>query len=198
MPAELPWPALTVNEDNRSHLLETLGLGRHRPVLGLCPGAEYGDAKKWPEEHYAALAAWAIERGMQVWIFGSDKDTGTAARIGSAIQGSLAEWCADLTGRTRLEDAVDLLSLCELVVSNDSGLMHVAAAVGCATAVVYGSTSPAFTPPLTDRVYIVADDLPCSPCFERTCPLGHKNCLNLLMPERLEAIVARHAGLGER
>ncbi len=131
---------------------------------------------------------------MQVCIFGSVKDTETAGRILAGLTGESLKRTVDLTGKTNLTDAVDLLSLCNLVVTNDSGLMHVAAAVGCPTAVLYGSTSPAFTPPLSDEVEIVSNHLPCSPCFQRTCPLGHKNCLNELMPERVTEIVRRYAG----
>lgn len=176
---ELPYPELMIDETNLSALLEQLGLARDRPILGLCPGAEFGDAKKWPEAHYAALAKRAISEGFQVWVFGGKKDLSCAAEI----QAAAGEYCHNLAGKTSLLDAIDLLSACRQVVSNDSGLMHIAAAVGVHTTVVYGSTSPDFTPPLTNSFDVVSLGLKCSPCFKRVCPLKHKNCLNQLSPE---------------
>jgi len=175
----LPNPELIIDEANLNDQLAQLGLSRDRPVLGLCPGAEFGDAKKWPEAHFAALAKRAISDGFQVWILGGKKDSSSAAEIQTAA----GDYCYNLAGRTSLLDAIDLLSACHQVVSNDSGLMHIAAAVGVHTTVVYGSTSPDFTPPLTDSLDIVSLGLECSPCFKRVCPLKHKNCLNQLSPE---------------
>lgn len=191
-PSHVEYPSLLIDKANQVELCRALSLDTSRPILGLCPGAEYGDAKKWPESHYAALAEYAVHRGMQVWVFGTSRDNEIFQRIRVSASSDSREELVDLTGKTTLTDAVDLLALCRLVVTNDSGLMHMAAAVGCPTAVIYGSTSPDFTPPLSDKTEIVSDSLPCSPCFQRTCPLGHKNCLNLLMPDRLEAIVQRH------
>ena len=179
IPEQMPYPELMTDEDNRSLVLAQLDLDLSRPILGLCPGAEFGDAKKWPEQHYAALAGRAIEQGFSVWVFGGPGDQQT----GAAIQQLAGEHCVNLAGRTRLPDAIDLLGLCRQVVSNDSGLMHIAAAVGVHTSVVYGSTSPEFTPPLTKDLDVVSLNLSCSPCFKRICPLGHKNCLNDLSPD---------------
>lgn len=192
---EIEFPRLTVDEDNLRDKMNVLGLREGRRVLGLCPGAEFGDAKKWPEEHYARLAAHAISRGMDVWIMGGPGDIDTGARISELARDATGSGAlADLTGKTQLLDAVDLLSACSLVVSNDSGLMHVAAAVDVPVVVLYGSTSPGFTPPLSEKAMILSENLDCSPCFERTCPLGHKNCLNNLLPARVEAIVDQYAG----
>jgi heptosyltransferase II len=182
-------PALIVDEANRAALLPKLGLSLDRPVLCLCPGAEYGDAKKWPARHFATLASHAIGRGMQVWIMGGPADCPDGAAIMGGLDRDQVRHCFDLTGKTTLLDAVDLLSHGNLVVSNDSGLMHIAAATGRKLAVVYGSTSPAFTPPLCDSAEILSENLACSPCFARSCPLQHKNCLNQLLPERLYALV---------
>ena len=162
-------------------------------MLSICPSAEFGDAKKWPEQHFAKLADEAIQRGMQVWIFGGPKDKETSQTIQSLMSLGNLDHCLDLTGRTTIPNVVDLMSLSALVVSNDSGLMHIAAAVGCETVVVYGSTSPEFTPPLTEKLNIVSLNLPCSPCFKRDCPLNHKDCLNELKPALLMPMVDRAA-----
>lgn len=180
-PEHIPLPELRTDPANQTELLEKLGLDQSRPVLGLCPGAEFGDAKKWPTDHYAALAKTAVEQGYQVWLFGGPAD----AETGSEIATAAGDHCVSLAGKTSLLDAIDLLGLCHQVVSNDSGLMHIAAAVGVHTTVIYGSTSPGFTPPLTEKLDIVSLGLDCSPCFKRTCPLGHKNCLNQLKPETI-------------
>ena len=188
-------PSLIINEHNREKLKEKFQLKSDRPVLGICPGAEFGDAKKWPEQHFAKLADSAVAHGMQVWIFGSQKDRITAQQIKALMDLSSLEHCIDFSGKTSLLDVIDLLSLCQLVVANDTGLMHVAAAVGCATAVLYGSPSPLFTPPLTDELDILSLELECSPCFKRKCPKKHKKCLNDLHPEMLIPVIEKHGQL---
>lgn len=186
--AELPeieYPQLTANQVNLSHCLETLALDADKPVLGICPGAEFGDAKKWPERHFATLAGEAIARGMQVWIFGGPGDVAIGQTIRELVARGARDHVRNLAGKTSITDVIDLISHCKTVVSNDSGLMHIAAATGRPLIALFGSTSPAFTPPLSDRARIVSDNLSCSPCFKRNCPLGHKNCLNELLPDRL-------------
>ena len=171
---EIPIPELEVDEANAQAARETFGLGKgERPVLALCPGAEYGPAKRWPEAYYGELARGMIEEGWDVWLFGSGKDQPVCAEI-SHIAGDA---CADLSGRTSLAQAVDLLSLADAVVSNDSGLMHVAAALGRPLVALYGSSDPGFTPPLNDCSKVITLGLECSPCFKRECPLGHLKCL---------------------
>lgn len=155
------------------------------PVLGLCPGAEFGPSKRWPEGHYAAVAGDWIERGGRVWIFGSAKDRPVAEAIREQLPEAGREHARVLAGATSLEQAVDLLSATDAVVSNDSGLMHIAAALARPLVAVYGSTSPGFTPPLGEKVAIVRLGLDCSPCFERECPLGHHNCMRQLDPARV-------------
>ncbi len=186
-PDDIANPELATDERNQNECLSRFDLDKARPILSICPGAEFGDAKKWPEAHYSELANYAIAKGMQVWIFGSPRDERVASDISAGVSGR--EHCHDLSGRTTLLDVVDLIALSSLVVSNDSGLMHIAAAVGCATTVIYGSTSPAFTPPLTGKLNIVSEELPCSPCFKRDCPLRHKDCLNNLQPGRIFPII---------
>lgn len=182
LPEPIPRPRLLTQPVNVADAVNALGLTLERPVLVICPGAEFGDAKQWPAEHYAAVVADRIVAGWQAWILGSAKDSAVAARIQQELDENAKAHCHDLTGRTSLAQAIDLMSQARAVVSNDSGLMHVAAALGRPIVALYGSTSADFTPPLADQVQLLAMDIDCRPCFKRTCPLGHKRCLVDLNP----------------
>lgn len=185
----LPKPKLTIDPNVQKTVMHKFALHDERPALGLCPGAEFGPAKQWPVEHYASVATEQILAGDQVWLFGSAKDSQTTQRILSLIPEALREHVYDLAGKTSLIEAVDLLAFCKTVVSNDSGLMHVAGAAGCHIVGVYGSTSDRYTPPLAPKSKVVHTDIECRPCFKRECPLGHLKCLKDLAPERvIEAI----------
>lgn len=175
----IPYPQLMVDADNLAALKAEHGLGA-RPAIGMMPGAEYGPAKQWPLAHFRALAERLIGEGREVWVLGGPKDSEAAETITAELSHA-----HNLCGKTRLADAVDLLADCRQVVTNDSGLMHVAAAVGTRVQAIYGSSSPLYTPPLTDNAGIHTLALTCSPCFARRCPLGHTNCLTQLVPERL-------------
>lgn len=182
LPQTLPRPALTADLAHAHALCQTLQIpALQSPVLGLCPGAEYGEAKRWPAEHYAEVANAAIAKGWQVWLFGSDKDIPVTTSINQLTQNK----CIDLGGRTKLGDAIDLMALCHTVVSNDSGLMHVAAALDRKLIAIFGSSDPYHTPPMHPDAVIEYLKLECSPCFERVCPLGHLNCLNQIKPETI-------------
>ncbi|MBM3356880.1 MAG: lipopolysaccharide heptosyltransferase II [Betaproteobacteria bacterium] len=181
----LPAPALNVGGAERRAALERHGLAPQRPVVALCPGAEYGPAKRWPAPYFGQLAQDLAKNGYEVWIIGSPNDAGIGEEIARASAGA----CANLCGRTTLAEAVALLASSALAVSNDSGLMHVAAALGKPVVALYGSSSPAFTPPLSGAATILKLDLPCSPCFQRVCPLGHFNCMIQLTPARVLAAV---------
>jgi heptosyltransferase II len=183
-PAHVPHPHLDVSEHARDLALARLNLAApSAPLLALCPGAEYGSAKRWPAPHFAEVARHYHARGWQVWLFGSEKDMA----MGAAVQTESGGICQNLCGRTSLGEAVDLLSLAQAVVSNDSGLMHVAAALDKPLVAVYGSSDPNFTPPLSKKAHIVSLELPCSPCFKRECPLKHLNCLHQLAPAQVIA-----------
>ncbi|SDU28936.1 heptosyltransferase-2 [Pseudomonas pohangensis] len=177
-----PRPLLQIDPASREAALARFGLSLQHPVLALCPGAEFGEAKRWPAEHYAKVAELKIRQGWQVWLFGSKSDQPGGEDIRSRLIPGLREECVNLAGQTSMAEAIDLLSSASAVVSNDSGLMHVAAALNRPLVAVYGSTSPQFTPPLADQVEIVRLGLECSPCFERTCRFGHYNCLRDLKP----------------
>ena len=185
LPAQLPQPALQSSAEQQQRLLARLGLPLDKPVIAFCPGAEYGPAKRWPEAHFAALARLLTNRGCAVWLVGSPKDHAVAETIVQASAGTALNLC----GKTDIAEAADLLAAARLVVTNDSGLMHIAAAVGRPVIALYGSSSPQFTPPLSDHARIITLNLACSPCFQRTCPLGHFKCLNDLTPERVFAAI---------
>jgi heptosyltransferase-2 len=183
LPRPLPAVRLTVSEASRIATLHRLGLDAQRTAVALCPGAEYGPAKRWPVPHFAALGRELVRRSCSVWVVGSDKD----AALGEAIAQAVGDGCVNLCGRTSLDEAIDVLASARVVVSNDSGLMHVAAAVGRPLIALYGSSSPDITPPLATDADILKIKLPCSPCFKRECPLGHFNCMVQLAPERVLA-----------
>jgi len=189
-PQTLPWPQLNVAKESLQAALTRLNLTRPtttKPLLALCPGAEYGPAKRWPTAYFAAVAREKLSRGWAVWIFGSVKEQSLAAEI----QQHCNHACVDLTGKTKLDEAIDLLSCSDVVLTNDSGLMHMAAALQRKLVVIYGSSSPQFTPPLSNQVEILSLQLSCSPCFERACPLGHFNCLKQLEPPMVLSAIDR-------
>jgi len=185
LPSPLPDPALRIDPLAQQATLARLSLAMDRAVTALCPGAEYGPAKRWPIEYYADIAIRALRAGRQAWIFGSPKDSEIGAAIAAAAPGAV-----DLCGKTSLSEAIDLLALADVVLTNDSGLMHVATAVGCRVVALFGSSTPAYTPPLSRRATTISLHLDCSPCFQRTCPLGHMNCLNQLKPQQVQDTIA--------
>jgi heptosyltransferase-2 len=180
-PLESPAPRLEADPAAVAAVTARLGLG-DRPAVALCVGAEYGPAKRWPAAHFADLARRLDGAGFEAWLIGGPGD----APIGAEVA-ALAPTARDLTGKTRMGEAIDLIAAARAVVSNDSGLMHVAAALGRPIVALYGSTSPAFTPPLSADAVILSLEIECSPCFERVCPLGHFRCLNDLAPARVFA-----------
>ncbi len=188
----LPEARLRIDPVNLAVALARLKLSRAKPVVAFCPGAEYGPSKRWPTRYFASLAKKLAAQGRAVWLFGSEKDRGIGEEIVASSEGAAANLC----GRTDLASAIDLLSLAEAVVSNDSGLMHVAAGVGRPVVALYGSSSPEHTPPLSASARAVRTGIECSPCYARECPLGHFKCMNELAPERvLEEIAAVEAGV---
>ncbi|CAM3814983.1 ADP-heptose--LPS heptosyltransferase 2 [Vibrio aerogenes CECT 7868] len=183
--ASCPKPKLVVDSEQQAEVCSRLGLSKHGQVVGMCPGAEFGPAKRWPEKYYAELALYLIEQGHQVCIFGSAKDQNVSQAIYRSLPEEARKHCFDLAGQTSLSEVVDLLAMCHTVFCNDSGLMHISAAVGVRIVAIYGSTSTRYTPPLTDRCCVVHTDISCRPCFKRECPLEHLNCLNQLSVQQV-------------
>lgn len=179
--ADIPQPQLQVSPDAVAAILRKNKLTTDKPALLLCPGAEFGASKKWPAAHYAQLARHFLKQDWQVWLMGSDNDIPDCRAINSLCDDA----CKLLAGSTTLPEAIDLMSLAALVVSNDSGLMHIAAALQKPLVAVYGSTDPSHTPPLSANHVIARLGLDCSPCFKRECPLGHLNCLQELLPRQV-------------
>jgi heptosyltransferase-2 len=179
LPEPLPSPRLRATPEKFAELRTRLGLADPRPAIAFMPGAEYGPAKQWPLTHFAALANALAARGYQVWVLGSAKD----APAGEEIRRLAGDPVSNLCGRTALADAIDLLAMSEAAVTNDSGLMHVAAALDKPLVALFGSSTPDHTPPLSGRAAIRYLRLECSPCFERNCPLGHTRCLVEITPD---------------
>jgi heptosyltransferase-2 len=193
LPAITPLPRLRPDPANQHRLLQALGLDIEKPVVVLAPGAEHGAAKRWPAEHFARLARTLSQQDMAVWLLGSPKEASLARDIAAGGGPGVSNLC----GRTRLVDAIDLLGLARGVVSNDSGLMHVAAAVGAFVLALYGPSTPAFCPPLTDNRRVLYLNLECSPCFAHQCPLGHHDCMRKIMPDAVaDALLAKTAQPG--
>ncbi len=155
LPQPLLWPQLRVSDEEIAETTSAFNLTDSRPIVGFCPGAEFGPAKRWPHYHYAALAQRLIESGYQIALFGSAKDHEAGEQIRAALQDDARDFCLNLAGKTQLEQAVILIAACRAVVSNDSGLMHVAAALNKPLIALYGPSSPDFTPPLSDKARVI-------------------------------------------
>lgn len=180
----LPAPLLQVQMEQRTAVLAKFSLTLDKPVVVFCPGAEYGPAKRWPPHYFAELAQQLHAQGHAIWLIGSPKDKEVADKIIALGNQQVINLC----GNTDLAEAIALMACADLVVSNDSGLMHIAAALNRPLLAIFGSSSPQFTPPLSERAQVLKLDLPCSPCFKRECPLGHFDCMLKLTPQE----VARH------
>ena len=182
----IPLPSLMVTSPSVNKALEAHGI---KPpvnrVMALCPGAEFGPSKRWPANYFAEIARRKIAQGFDVWLLGSPKDV----ELSKKIQEATDYQCIDLTGKTSLAEAIDLLSLVDVVVANDSGLMHIAAALDRPLVALYGPTSADFTPPLGSKSRILSKPLSCSPCFKRACPLMHHKCMRELMPLQVDEAI---------
>jgi heptosyltransferase-2 len=190
LPRPLPAPRLSVSLATVNRTLADLGLVQPAQLAIFCPGAEFGPAKRWPTAHFAALAQRLDADGYDVWMVGAIDDFAAGDEIAKAA----GRRGRNLCGKTTLTQAIALLSLADRVVTNDSGLMHIAAALDVPMVALFGSSSPEFTPPLSEHAAVVWHHIECSPCFKRECPLGHFKCMNEMTPDevrqRLEAVGA--------
>lgn len=180
---------LALPEQDTAWARDFLAMGAGGPVVGLNPGAAYGPAKRWPAERYAGLAGrLAAEMGATLLVFGTESDREAAARIREAAP----EQVKDLTGRTSLAQAMALIALCQAFVTNDSGLMHVAAALNTPLVAVFGSTDAVATGPFSPRAVVVQKQLPCSPCLKTHC---RRNDFACMMEIGVDEVFAEVVGL---
>lgn len=176
-PEDGPLPKLFSLENNRRRLLQKLSLFTSQPVIALCPDAEFGPSKEWPIEHFIQIASYYGIRGYQIWILGSEK----AQAYGDQIVQE-ADTGINLCGKATLNEIIDLLGLCNIVISNDSDLMYASIALNRPTIALYGSSTPDRTPLFAQNAHTISVNLPCSPCFRRQCPFKHTNCMAQISP----------------
>jgi heptosyltransferase-2 len=178
--SSLPRPCLTVSPQQIGHVMTYLGLAQNRPLIAFAPGAEFGPAKRWPASYFAELARTVMHRqpGAQVVLLGSGKDRDVCAEIEAAAPG-----VQNLAGVTTLDQAIAVIAAANAMVSNDSGLLHIASALNRPIVALYGPTDPAHAPPFSDIAKSLWLKLECSPCRQRECPLGHHHCMTQMMPE---------------
>ena len=184
-------PSLQVDGEHRTQTLGRFGLSTDVDTVALMPGAEFGPAKRWPLKNFADLASRLARGGVTVWVLGSAKER----ELGDAILTSIdrpGAW--NLCGETSLAEVADLLSAARVAVTNDSGLMHMAAALPTQVIVLFGSSSPRFTPPLTSTKRGFYLNLECSPCFQRDCPLGHFRCMREISVDAVFSAVVTALG----
>lgn len=172
------FPHMIVSAKRQSAVVDKFKLPTDKKIIALCPGAAYGNSKKWPAEYFATVASTKVKEGYQIYLLGALTDKDTAA----IIQNQCHHNCINLVGKTSLSEAIDIISLTQAVVTNDSGLMHIACALALPVVALFGSSSPTFTPPLSPFAQILSINISCSPCFQRECPLGHHRCMRDLLP----------------
>jgi len=175
-----PQPKLMVNQVNQKHWIERLGL-IDKKLICLMPGASYGPSKQWPIQSFKETAH-ELSNNAIVVVLGGDKEKVLGERIKDSHENII-----NLCAKTTLNDTIDLLGMSDYCVTNDSGLMHIAAATGCFVKALYGSSSPEYTPPLTQNKQIFSDKLACKPCFKRTCEFNHYDCWKQITPKRVMA-----------
>ena len=170
---------LTLGKDDErlaGELLAGYGLQDSRLLVGMAPGATYGPAKKWFPERFSSVADKLVDGfSAQIVLFGSSEDNDTATTVQARAKYPLF----DLTGKTGLKEAMALMARCRLFISNDSGLMHVAAALGVPTIAIFGSTNPATTSPPGQNNIIIHKNVACSPCLKTDCPADFQ-CMDLI------------------
>jgi heptosyltransferase-2 len=185
-PTGLQRPSLIVAGEETEAICRRLGVALDRPLVAFAPGAEFGIAKRWPPAHYGALAAEVVRTlpGVQVALLGSPNDRATCELVQSHA-GAAAGSVLNLAGQTSLDEAIALVAQTSAVVSNDSGLLHIASALNRPVVALYGSTDPGYAPPLSEVARVISLRLECSPCRKRECPLGHHDCMNKMSVERV-------------
>lgn len=197
LPVPLLWPQLQVTETEMALVAEQFSLSASRPTIGFCPGAEFGPAKRWPHYHYAALAEKLIADGYQVVLFGSAKDHPAGEDIRQSLTEQAQAFCMNLAGKTSLDQAVVLIAACQAVVSNDSGLMHVAAALNKPLVALYGPSSPDFTPPLSQHAKVIRLIAGYHKVRKGDAEQGYHQSLIDIQPERVYQALSQLLAVGK-
>jgi len=197
LPGPLLWPQLHVGEGEITAISEQFSLPASRPIIGFCPGAEFGPAKRWPHYHYAALAQKLIAEGYQVVLFGSAKDHPAGEDIRRSLVEQAQAFCMNLAGKTSLDQAVVLIAACQAVVSNDSGLMHVAAALNKPLVALYGPSSPDFTPPLSQHAKVIRLIAGYHKVRKGDAEQGYHQSLIDIQPERVYQALSQLLAVGK-
>lgn len=184
-------PQLNISPESKQSVgakLQKIAI-RDKSIYVLCPGAEYGATKRWPTEHFATLAQQLIanEPDARIILLGSKGDhaLGESIRAQANNDSNIYNWCGD----TSLDEAIALIGMSKALVSNDSGLMHIGAALKVPQVAIFGSSDPHHTPPLSDKAKVIWLNLPCSPCHKRVCPLSHLKCLKDISPENIFKVI---------
>lgn len=182
---EIPWPSLRVDLINLSKLLKKYSFEQSHESIAICPGAEFGPSKRWPANYYTEVIRHYLSKNWQVFILGSKNDLPVAKVIEDQVPSENKALLFNFTGQTSIEDAVDILSTCDLVLTNDSGLMHVAAAVNVKLLALYGPTSPKFTPPLSKKAKVIQKIEGYEKTREGELEEGYHYGLSMIKPEEV-------------
>lgn len=196
LPDNYAHPRLEVDKINQQTLINKFELSKvsNNLTYAMCPGAAYGMAKCWPPEYFAEISINNLAKGNNIWFFGSNKDKPVIEKILQLIKTKIEDnsklsQLKSFAGMLSLFETVDMLDMADKVITNDSGLMHMAASVDKPLVAIYGPTSPSFTPPLGSKCQVLKRELDCSPCFKRECPLGHHDCMRSITPSEVEAML---------
>ena len=182
----IPPPRLIVNPENARICMQRMKLNCDTPIMILAPGAGK-PSKQWPPHYFAKIAEHYATKGYQIWILGSANDQAICQCITNMSKVAIDNLC----GRTSLEDTVDILAQANIVIANDSGLMHIAAAVDSLVIGIFGPTTPEYTLPISNQIGYSWNKLPCSPCWQNTCRYGHYHCLTQITPFNIMSIVSK-------
>ena len=191
-----PRPRLAVPDERIAAACARLGIAGDATLVAFAPGAEFGQAKRWPPRHFAALARAIVEQdpAARIVLLGSPKDRATCDEV-LALAGDAAPRMLNLAGQTRLDEAIAVIARCAAMVANDSGLLHIASSLNRPVIALYGPTDPDHAPPFSDIARSLSLRLDCSPCRQRECPLGHHDCMEKmeapLVWRALEPVLAR-------
>jgi heptosyltransferase-2 len=182
--SNVPRPRLQVAGDEIAAVSERHGVAAGRVLVVFAPGAEFGAAKRWPARHFGALAQAIVQANpqAQLALLGSPKDRASCDEV-VAHAGAAGANMLNLAGATKLDEAVALIARAQAVVSNDSGLLHIASGLNRPVVALYGPTDPEHAPPFSDMARSISLRLDCAPCRQRECPLGHHNCMEQMGAE---------------